>query len=888
MKRTLALLHAAYGVCRFLLEERDLPALLQGACDRFVAGGLYRSALLVLVDREGEGVIAAEAGFAERGPAVMAQLRSGRFPDCGLRALSAERVEVQVCVDCACPICPTPENRECGRPLCIALRVSPALAGFLLLQPPIEFRAGERERELVAELAEAVASALRRLFAAEAAGRREQELRRSGERCELALQATDSGVWDWNIRTGAMYASPDHWQLLDYRRDDPVSGGRAIHPEDRERVLAVLGDHLEGRSDEYRIEYRVANAGGGWSWYLDHGRVVERDAAGMPVRMTGTHRDITARKRQEEAVALVQRQLHETVDRERDFLQTIIDSAADPVMAIGLDYELLLINQAAARLVRDGGSARVLQGQKCHQLFADSYRPCRDSRYPCPVRAVQAGGRAARLVHTPYHGNGVNNTFELEVSPLVNADGTLYGVIEVARDITDRLRIEEELRASQSHLYRLAHHDTLTGLPNRLLFRDRFAQAVVKAQRRRGRVAVLFLDLDRFKAINDTLGHDVGDALLVQVAGRLQRQCRQSDTVARLGGDEFVFLLDDIAQAEDAAVVAAKILDGLVRPVLAAGHEIGVATSIGIALYPDHGQTVDAVIKCADQALYAAKEQGRGRFLLYREDFSRCGSRPRLGAEVFRRALAEGQLAVDYLPRFAASAIGPDDPAGVCALVHWHHPDMGDMPADEWLAAAGECGLLATVDEWIVDRVGADLRAWREAGCHEVPVALPVQSHQLLEPDFLPMLERVCARHALPPSRLVVELAESAINGACSQGVALLRRLGERGFGLAADGVGAGACHPARLQELSLRHLGLSRTLTNAVCDQGAAVQLTAALAGLGHSLGLPVLVVEVSGEAQRTLLRQCGCDLLQGPLLGPVLTAEQAAEWLAPAKKAG
>jgi diguanylate cyclase (GGDEF)-like protein len=331
------------------------------------------------------------------------------------------------------------------------------------------------------------------------------------------------------------------------------------------------------------------------------------------------------------------------------------------------------------------------------------------------VAAVQAGGRPVRLVHNPLHGNGVNNTFELEASPLFDADGRLYGVIEVARDITDRLRIEEELRASQSHLYRLAHHDSLTGLPNRLLFRDRLDQAVVKAQRRRSRVAVLFLDLDRFKTINDTLGHDVGDALLVEVAGRLQRQCRQSDTVARLGGDEFVFVLDDIARAEDAAVVAAKILASLERPVTAAGRELAVATSIGIALYPDHAATADELIKYADRALYTAKDQGRGRFLFYREDLPGPGSRPRIGAEALRRALAGDQLAVDYLPRFAADA-APAAPLQLAALVRWRHPELGDLPADEWLAAAGECGLLAKIDEWIVERVCADLRAWREAG----------------------------------------------------------------------------------------------------------------------------------------------------------------------------
>ena len=886
MKRTLALLQAAYSVCRHLLDEQDLPALLQGVCDRLTAGGLNRSALLVLVDRESDSVIAAEAGHGDRAARVMAELRAGRFPDCGLRALAAEDDRARLCADTPCAFCTVGPGRRAIRPLCAPVRVSPTVAGFLLLQPPDGIRADGREQQLAGDLGESLARALRRLFAAEAAGRREQELRRSGERCALALQATDAGVWDWNIRTGDMYASPDHWQLLDYRREDPASGGRAIHPEDRERVLAVLADHLEGRSDEYRIEYRLANAGGGWSWYLDHGRVVERDAAGMPVRMTGTHRDITASKRQEEAVALVQRQLHETVDRERDFLQTIIDSAADPVMAIGLDYELLLINQAAARLVRDHHPDRPLRGRKCHRLFADSYRPCRDSRFPCPVAAVQAGGRPVRLVHNPLHGNGVNNTFELEASPLFDADGRLYGVIEVARDITDRLRIEEELRASQSHLYRLAHHDSLTGLPNRLLFRDRLDQAVVKAQRRRSRVAVLFLDLDRFKAINDTLGHDVGDALLVEVAGRLQRQCRQSDTVARLGGDEFVFLLDDIARAEDAAVVAAKILASLERPVTAAGRELTVATSIGIALYPDHAATADELIKYADRALYTAKDQGRGRFLFYREDLPGPGSRPRIGVEPLRRALAEDQLAVDYQPRFAAAA--PAAPLQLAAVVRWRHPELGDLPADEWLAAAGECGLLAGIDEWIVERVCADLRAWREAGCRLVPVVLALTPHQLLEPGFLPMLERLCARHAVPASLVAVELAERVLNDACGQGRALLHRLGELGFGLGADDVGAGLCHPARLQELPLCHLGLSRTLTAAVLEDAASARLTAALAGFGHSLGLGVLAVEVGHEAQLDLLRRCGCDLVQGDLLAPVLTAAEAATRLGAGEKPG
>jgi diguanylate cyclase (GGDEF)-like protein len=233
-------------------------------------------------------------------------------------------------------------------------------------------------------------------------------------------------------------------------------------------------------------------------------------------------------------------------------------------------------------------------------------------------------------VHQSYHGNGINNTYELEASPLRDQDGNIYGIIEVARNITDRLRVERELRESQSRLYRLAHHDALTGLPNRLLFEDRLEQAILKARRNKTKVGILFLDLDRFKQINDTLGHDVGDELLIAVAGRLQKQGRQSDTVARRGGDEFVFILDNLRDRSGAEVVAKKIVAAMERSVRLPDHELRISTSIGIAIYPDDAEEIEDVIKKADLALYQAKEAGRNQYRLYNPEMDSAQSASRL------------------------------------------------------------------------------------------------------------------------------------------------------------------------------------------------------------------------------------------------------------------
>lgn len=606
-------------ICHLLLSENDLPNMLQGICDRLLLGNFCQTSWLVLLEQEVGGVITAESGLGERFAPIMEQLRQGNIPECGQQALSQADGGVVVLDEEDCALCGEPPGSIPHKKLAVAIRCRPSLYGFLVLQLRPGCNLKSVELELLNDLAASVSLSLRRLFALEESKQREEEHRHAEQRYELALNASQAGLWDWNIVTGEMYTSPDNKEMLDYRQSNTDGGvlEQAIHPDDRERVMEILNEHLAGRTEEYRIEYRVREDDGSWSWYLDRGRVVERDEKKMPVRMTGTHQNITKQKQQDQALAAVQQQMHEALDDERTFLQTVIDGAGDPVMAIDLDYTVLLINASSAELARDRIDVEAVQEKKCYQLFHGEDSPCDDARYPCPVREVRKAGKHVKLVHNPYHGNGINNTFEIDVSPLRDGDGNLKGIIEVARDITDRLRVEQELRDSQSRLYRLAHHDTLTGLPNRLLFRDRLSQSIIKARRNRTRVAILFLDLDRFKTINDTLGHDVGDALLVEVAARFQQQCRQSDTVARLGGDEFVFILDDIKSRGNVEVVAEKIMRAMKNKVIAGGHPLLVSTSIGIGLFPDDSEDIEGVIKCADLALYKAKGEGRSNYQFF-------------------------------------------------------------------------------------------------------------------------------------------------------------------------------------------------------------------------------------------------------------------------------
>ncbi|PIE58744.1 MAG: hypothetical protein CSA33_02260 [Desulfobulbus propionicus] len=877
-------LRLAYDVCRFLLTERDLTTLLQGVCDRMLNNQHHQWALIVLIDHASGGMVIAESGLQVQLSKITEYLKSGSLPWCGARALSTPGALSLRCRHPECELCNSMPGAEVPT-LCVAIKCHETLSGFYIIQPA-QRDESVYDTRLYEQIGEAIGNSLRRLFVEEASRQREADQQIMEERYALALSASQAGLWDWNIKTGEMYTSPNDKRYLDYRQgvgeavSTSVVEQRAIHPDDREGVLTILNDHLAGRSEEYRIEYRVANDAGGWDWYLDRGRVVERDEKNMPVRMTGTHQNITLQKKQEQALASIQQELHDAVTSERTFLQTVIDSAGDPVIAIDLDYTVLLINQAAAALAKQPMPAVGLQEKKCYELLCGREYPCTSDDYPCPVRAMGDQNAQLKLIHPQYHGNGINNSFELDVSPLQDNQGKLYGMIEVARDVTDRLREEKRLRDSRTRLYQLAHHDTLTGLPNRLLFYDRLEQSMKKAARNTAKVAVLFLDLDRFKSINDTLGHDVGDELLVEVARRLQGLCRTSDTVARLGGDEFVFILDDVSTKDDAAVVANKIIDSMIKPFELNGHTLTISTSIGIGLYPDDSEDRDAVIKRADMALYEAKEAGRNRYCFYsKATCLQWIEQGRLAVEEFRRALQDDQLHLVFQPRYNLIL---ERVTGFEASLQWHHPERGLIMPEEFVPLAANADSLPLLREYCLTKVAEVLTCWlQQSGLGQVTIGLIVAMEELFHSGFVDRIVEAVRHHPVLRAGLELGIFEHGLGDKDAPTMEELRQLAKAGVQLALEDFGMGEISLSRLQQLPLSCLKLHQDLVPAALSTSDSARLIEAITAMSHTLDLSVVALGVETEEQLLLIRQLGCDQAQGTCFSEPLGHKEALQLL-------
>jgi len=453
------------------------------------------------------------------------------------------------------------------------------------------------------------------------------------------------------------------------------------------------------------------------------------------------------------------------------------------------------------------------------------------------------------------------------------ASGTAV-ITALAIEAAQRHRAEERLR-------HLAHHDTLTGLPNRNLLDDRLQQALALAARQETRVAVMFLDLDRFKTINDSLGHLVGDRVLAQVGARLAGAVRAGDTVARLGGDEFVVLLAGIKAAVDAATVAAHLLQRLAPPIVVGGRELHVAASIGISLYPEDGDTVEALMRSADTAMYHAKDAGRNGFEFFSATMNATANR-RLDVETeLRAALKRGELELHYQPIYSVSTQAL---TGFEALVRWRHPRGELLMPGDFVPLAEETGLVHEIGRWALGEACAQLRQWQDQGLPIVPVAVNLSARQFRERDFVESVRRVLERTSLAPQMLEIEVTEGALMQHSAETKNALEALGALGVKISIDDFGVGYSNLVYLKRFAIDRIKIDQSFVRDIPAGGDDAAITAAIISMARTLRLHVVAEGVENGMQLAFLAAHGCDEVQGTYLCPPLPADATDRLFAPA----
>ncbi|WP_427501557.1 putative bifunctional diguanylate cyclase/phosphodiesterase [Methylomonas sp. MED-D] len=454
----------------------------------------------------------------------------------------------------------------------------------------------------------------------------------------------------------------------------------------------------------------------------------------------------------------------------------------------------------------------------------------------------------------------------LSISAVRNEHQQVTHYVGVFSDIT-------QLKDAVNRLDYLAHHDPLTDLPNRLLLFARLEHCIELSNRERKSAALLMLDLDRFKDVNDSFGHLAGDELLQKVAERLTSRLRGVDTVTRLGGDEFALLLEDLSHPQDAALVATEIIEALSDPWrLSNGVEVRIGVSVGISLFPEHGETSEELLQHADAALYRAKNEGRGNFRYFSEDLTEAAKR-RINLEsLLRRAITKAELRVHYQPQVdlrTGAIIGAE------ALLRWQNSDEGMIPPSQFISVAEETGLIGEIGEWVLLEVCRQGKHWLEAGIPPLTLAVNLSPYQFRHGDIVASVVAILNETGFPAERLELELTESTLMARESETVDILRQLRFLGVRLAIDDFGTGYSSLAYLKRFPLDTLKIDKSFIDDIPQLEDDNEIAAAIIGMAHTLRLKVLAEGVETEEQLNFLKEHGCDFYQGYYKSPAVPAE-------------
>jgi len=546
--------------------------------------------------------------------------------------------------------------------------------------------------------------------------------------------------------------------------------------------------------------------------------------------------------------------------KEQAALQLVMDGVAESILMIDADYAIRMANPAA----RDFHGTDALIGNPCYRMIHGESAPCPETpMQPCPLRAAEREGKPVVVTHEHKRADGETRIVELLATPLHNDDGSFKGIIKVSRDVTARIQAERNLR-------HLAHHDALTRLPNRLRFEDALERLLEASLE----LTLMFIDLDRFKHINDTLGHSSGDQVLRIVAKRLRSAIGPEHFLARFGGDEFTVLLVGSLSQPEISLIARRILTDLDQAMVVDSYQFRVSASIGIATYPYDGKTVAGLMKSADTALHRAKSLGYGNFEL----FNRVGDQPalhRLQLEAALRAsVAENALEVVFQPQVDATT---GRLAGVEALARWSHPTFGAIAPTELIAIAEESGLIVEVGRQVLLKACRQAADWLAQGI-ETRVAVNVSPRQLLRVDLWRQVAEALEQTALPAHLLELEIVESAILQDVDAAAKVLGELRKLGVSIAIDDYGTGYSSLKYLKHFPVDALKIDQSFVNQLPRLRSDKAVVNTIISLAKNLDLLVIAEGVETPAQRDYLASQGCDLLQGFLFSEPVPPEQIA----------
>lgn len=677
------------------------------------------------------------------------------------------------------------------------------------------------------------------------------------ERVQMALDASCNGLWDWDLRSGAVYRSPQYYTVCECEpQDDAPSDypffASTVYPDDLPMVIQAIDDFRQGRSERIECEYRlVFRSAQPHKWMLLKGQAVERDRAGAPLRMVGTLSDISARKQQE-------MELREAA--------TVFLNSYEGVMVVDLNLRIAKVNPSFTRIT--GYAPEEVIGRRPSMLSSGKHS-----------KQFYRGMWASVEQNNFWMGEIWNRRKTGEVYTELLSIAKVYDSAGAASHYIGMFSDISYLKAHEAELDRAAHYDPLTGAPNRRLLADRLEQSIARTNRGGDLLAVCYLDLDGFKAVNDRLGHNAGDRLLVGVTESLRHVLRPADTLARLGGDEFVLLLSEVESPEECSLILERVLSSVSRPFDVDGQSVVVSASIGVSLYPHDRVDADTLLRHADQAMYRAKELGKNRFHLFDPASDLKAQLHRQFVERLGVALVNHEFCLFYQPKVD---LQDGRIVGLEALIRWQHPERGLLGPGEFLAYFYGSSLECPLGAWVFDTALAQAQVWQVQGVG-VPISINISANHLLSANFLRDVRDALARHpGVAPASIELEILESTAIDDMASAITVLEECKRLGLMLALDDFGTGYSSLTYLCKLPVDMLKIDQSFVRDMLSDSEDLGIVEGVIRLAGAFKREVIAEGVETPEHGVALLGLGCRLAQGFCIAKPMPPDQFPTWSA------